>query len=50
MEKDIENIEAKITSRLNEITEEDLNVLEGKKNALSELRKIKIEGVMLKIK
>ena len=42
------NIEAKITSRLNEITEDDLNILEGKKNALSELRKIKIEGVMLR--
>lgn len=48
MEEDIKNIEAKITSRLNEITEDDLNILEGKKNALSELRKIKIEGVMLR--
>ena len=46
--KDIENIEAKITSRLNEITEDDLNISEGKKNALSELRKIKKEWVMLR--
>ena len=50
MEEDIKNIEAKITSRLNEITEDDLNILEGKKNTLSELRNIKIEGVMLRSK
>ena len=48
MEKDIENIEAKITSNVNEITEHDLNILEGKKNALSELRKNKLEGAMLR--
>ena len=48
LEIEIENIEAKITNNLNEITEEDINILEEKKNALSELRKIKTEGVMLR--
>ena len=46
LEKDIINIEAKITNRLNEITEDEINILEEKKNALSDLRKIKTEGVM----
>ena len=48
MENEIENIGAKITNSLNEITEEDINILEEKKNALSELRKVKTEGVMLR--
>ena len=48
LEKEIENIETKITDRLNEITEIDINILEEKKNALSELRKVKTEGVMLR--
>ena len=48
MEKDIINIEAKITNRLNEITKNEINILEEKKNALSDLRKIKTEGVMLR--
>ena len=48
MEKEKENIEAKITNSLNEITEDDINILEEKKNALSELRKVKTEGVMLR--
>ena len=48
LEKEIENIEAKITNSLNEITEDDINILEEKKSALSELRKVKTEGVMLR--
>ena len=47
MGKDIINIEAKITNRLNEITEDEINILEEKKNALSVLRRIKTKGVML---
>ena len=31
LEKDILNIEAKIANRLNEITEDEINILEGKK-------------------
>ena len=45
---EIENIEAKITNSLNEITEDDINRLEERKNALSEIRKVKTEGVMLR--
>ena len=48
LEKEIENIEAKITNSLNEITEGDINRLEERKNALSEIRKVKTEGVMLR--
>ena len=47
LEKNIINIEAKITKRLNEITEDEINILEEKKNALSDIRKIKT-GVMLR--
>ena len=48
LDKDIINIEAKITNRLHEITEDEINILEEKKNALSDIRKIKTEGVMLR--
>ena len=48
LEKEIENIEAKLTNSLNEITEDDINILEEKKSTLSELRKVKTEGVMLR--
>ena len=48
LEKDIINIEAKITNRLNDITEDEINILEEKKNALSDIRKNKTEGVMLR--
>ena len=48
LEKDIINIEANITNRLNEISEDEINILEEKKNAFSDLRKIKTEGVMLR--
>lgn len=50
LEKEIENIEAKISNKLNQISEEDKKFWEEKKNALSELRKIKTEGVMLRSK
>ena len=48
LEKEIENIGAKISNSLNEITEDDINRLEERKNALSEIRKVKREGVMLR--
>ena len=48
LEKNIINIEANITNRLNEITEDEINILEEKKNALSDIRKIKTGGVMLR--
>ena len=48
LEKEIINIEAKIANKLNEITEDEINNLEEKKNALLDLRKIKTEGVMLR--
>ena len=48
MKKDIINIEAKITNRFNEITEDEINILEENNNALSDLRTIKTEGVMLR--
>ena len=49
MEKDI-NIKAKITNRLNEILEDEIHILDEKKNALSDIRNIKTEGVMLRSK
>ena len=48
LEKDIQNIEMKITNKLTEISENDINNLEEKKNALADLRKAKMEGVMLR--
>ena len=48
LEKDIEKLEFKITNYLNDITEEDINKLDEKKNALQDIRKVKTEGVMLR--
>ena len=48
LENDIQNIEKKITHKLNEISENDISNLEEKKNALADLRKTKMEGVMLR--
>ena len=48
LEKDIQNIERKITNKLTEISENDINKLEEKNNALADLRKAKMEGVMLR--
>ena len=48
LENDIQNIEKKMTHKLNEISENDISNLVEKKNALADLRKTKMEGVMLR--
>ena len=44
----ISQLEISISENLQTVREEDLNLLENKKNKLNEIRKHKIEGVMIR--
>ena len=48
LEEDILQLERNISENLQTVSEEDLNLLENKKNRLNEIRKHKIEGVMIR--
>ena len=48
LEDEILNLESKITETLQTVSQEDINLLNDKKNRLHEIRKSKIEGVMLR--
>ena len=48
LEDEILNLESKITWTLQTVSQEDINLLNDKKNRLHEIRKSKIEGVMLR--
>ena len=48
LEKDIKKLEEEISSNINNIENEKIDMLEQKKNELIELRNKKIEGVMLR--
>ena len=48
LEEDISQLERNISENLQTVSEEDLNLLKNKKNRLNEIRKHKIEGVMIR--
>ena len=48
LEEDISQLERYISENLQTVSEEDLNLLENKKNRLNEIRKHKIEEVMIR--
>ena len=48
LEDEISNLESKITETLQTVSQEDIYLLDNKKNRLHEIRKNKIEGVMLR--
>ena len=48
LEEDISQLERNISENLQTVSEEDLNLLENKKNRLNKIRKHKIEGVMIR--
>ena len=48
LENEISNLENKISETLQTVSQEDINLLDDKKNKLHEIRKSKIEGVMLR--
>ena len=48
LEKEIKQLEEQVQNNLNNTTMEEILLLEDKKNKLEEIRKIKIDGVMLR--